>query len=231
MSVIVLIIGPEASFNSQISLQLQMEGYTVGNAVTEQGGLRKLHAELPAVLILDVSMTTADMNGWRFCEDIRAVSNLPIIIISDSGDGANQAKALELGVDGYLVKPFERKALAAEIEAALRKPEASLVEKGAVLRADENLLINFCARRVKVRGHLIALTSTEFDLLSCLARKPGRLFTSEELLELVWDGKKVNRSAVKAYIWRLRRKIEENPRKPQYILTRRGIGYFFKQLS
>ena len=231
MSVMVLIIGPDDRSNSQISLQLQMEGYAVGTAVTEQAVLRKLHAELPAVLILDVSITKADMNGWRLCQDIRAFSNLPIIMISDSDDEADRAKALELEVDGYLVKPFDRKALVAEIEAALRKPEASMVEKGVVLRVDENLMINLCARRIKVRGQSIALTSKEFELLSCLARNAGRLFTSEELLELVWDGKKANRTALKAYIWRLRQKIEENPRKPQYILTRRGIGYFFKQLS
>lgn len=99
------------------------------------------------------------------------------------------------------------------------------------LHVHENLWIDFATRQVRVKGDIIDLTPKEFDLLSCLVRNAGRLFTSEELIDLVWDGKKSDRAALKAYIWRLRQKIEETPKRPRYILTRRGVGYFFKKLA
>ncbi len=226
-----LVIGPNAHFNEEISLWLQTKGYTANSATTEAEGLRKLHADIPILFLIDVSGTTAEMNGWQFCQGVRAVSDLPIIVITAADDQDSRTKMAEMEIEGHLVKPLTQKALIAEIKDVLQRAALSTSEKGVILYVDENLSVNLCARQIEVRGHSVNLTPKEFELLSCLVKEAGRLFTSDELLERVWNGEDANRAALKAYIWRLRQKIEETPHCPQYILTRRGVGYFFKPLS
>ncbi len=231
MSESILVIGPNAHFNEEASLWLQANGYEVNSATTEAEGLHKLHADIPILFLIDVSETTTEMDSWQFCQGVRAVSDLPIIVVIAAHDRDSQTRAAALEIDGCLVKPLAPEELMAEVKNILQRAALSTSEKGVMVYVDENLSVNLCARQVKVQDRSINLTPKEFDLLSCLLREAGRLFTCDELLEQVWNGEKANRAALKAYIWRLRQKIEESPHTPQYILTRRGIGYFFKPLS
>jgi DNA-binding response OmpR family regulator len=227
----ILVIGPNAHFNEETSLWLQAKGYEVNSATTEAEALRKLHADIPILFLIDVSETATEMDSWQFCQSVRAVSDLPIVVITAVDDQDSRTRVAELDVDGYLVPPLTPETLITEVKSVLQSASLSTSKKGVMLYIDENLSVNLCARQVEVRGRFINLTPKEFDLLSCLVKDAGRLFTCDELMEQVWNGEEANRAALKAYIWRLRQKIEQSPHQPQYILTRRGIGYFFKPLS
>lgn len=226
----ILVVGPNAHFNEEIRVWLQAKRYGVNSATTEAESLRKLHANIPILFLIDVSETTPELDGWQFCRGVRAISDLPIILITAVDDQDSRTRMAELEV-GCLVKPLAPEALIAEVKTVLQRASLSTSEKGVMLHVDEDLSVNLCARQIEVRGRSINLTPKEFELLSCLVKDAGRLFTSDELVEQVWNGKDANRAALKAYIWRLRQKIEESPHQPQYILTRRGIGYFFRSLS
>lgn len=221
MGAAILMVGSD---DYRTSLWLREEGYTVNTALNEEEALSRLHSETPMLLIVDVS--AAGLDGWEFCRDVRSLSSLPLITIADVEREGDRAKAKEL-VSLHLIRPFDRQTLMAGFRAAMDIAEKE-AEKGEIaLYSDEELWVGLCSHSLRVRGRRVYLTPTEFALLSYLIRNAGQLSSREELLRTIWGGENARRSALKAYIWRLRQKIESDPYNPKYILTRRSIGYIF----
>ena len=230
MSLSILVYGPDEKTNEEIARQLHNDGYAINTATRETEALRKLHSDIPGLIVVDMSTNVVGWEGLRFCQNVRAVSEVPLALISDPEDDKNRKWAVQLGEHTHLVELPARRVLA-KIQEILGRTVMPSGPTRMSLHIHEGLWVDFATRQVRVKGEAIDLTPKEFDLLSCLVRNAGRLFTSEELIDLVWAGKKSDRAALKAYIWRLRQKIEETPKRPRYILTRRGVGYFFKKVA
>lgn len=230
MSLAILIYGPDVETNEEIAKQLRSDGFAVNTAVEEREALRKLHNDIPGLIIVDINDGDDAQTGkYRFCRNIRAVSDVPLALIANPDDKLIQELVEELGTQNTHLVELPARRVVNRVEDILGHTISPAVPSRMSLHVSEGLWIDFATRQVRARGNVIDLTPKEFELLSCLARNAGRLFTSEELIELVWGGEKSDRAALKAYVWRLRQKIEETPKRPRYILTRRGVGYFFKK--
>ena len=190
-------------------------------------GLRLLYQHQPDLVIMDVMMPA--LSGWEVCQRIRDVSTVPIIFITAKGSHEDRVKGLKLGADDYLVKPFVAAELHARVEAVLRRIRMPPPVKHQVLHfGNGELIIEPGARKVMVRGKPVDLTLAEYRLLLFLAERAGRVLSADILTDELWpDDPDANVDNVRWHIWRLRRKIEEDPDDPQYILTERGLGYRF----
>ena len=230
MSLCILVYGPEDKINEEIARQLRNSGYAVNTATNDLEAVRKIHSDIPGLIVVNMSADGPEWTGAHFSRLVRAVSQVPLALIAEPGGEIPQKLLNDLGEQTYVAELPTRRVLS-RIEEILGRTVMPSLPSRMSLHVHENLWIDFATRQVRVKGDMIDLTPKEFDLLSCLVRNAGRLFTSEELIDLVWEGKKSDRAALKAYIWRLRQKIEETPKRPRYILTRRGVGYFFKKLA
>lgn len=229
MSLAILIYGTDEETNEQIAKQLRNGGFSVNTAVEETEALRKLHNDIPGLIIVDLNDANSQFGKRHFCRNVRAVSEVPLALICDPRNQENQRLAEELEIENTYLVELPARRVVTRVEDILGHTMAPVLPSRMSLHIGDGLWIDFATRQVRAKGNVIDLTPKEFELLSCLARNAGRLFTSEELIDLVWAGKKSDRAALKAYIWRLRQKIEETPKRPRYILTRRGVGYFFKR--
>ncbi len=211
-------------------IQQSMErlGYEVVTASNGATGIALVHEKQPHLIILDLMMP--HMDGWETCRAIRGFSKTPIIILSARGSQQDILKGLKMGADDYLVKPFYPEELQARIDAVLRRIRmpGSDSDKIPLRFGDSDLIIDPGNRQVLVQNKVIDMTPTEYDLLLYLARHADRVLPIELIFENVWPYyADASLNSVKWYIWRLRRKIEEDPRHPRYILTEHGIGYRF----
>ena len=176
-------------------------------------------AERPDLVLLDVMLPGLD--GVSVCKQLRAESDVPIIMMSAKTDSVDVIAGLEAGADDYVTKPFENSVLLARVKARLRRqePEPELLAIG-------DLRIDLAAHEVKRADSLVHLTPLEFELISLLARKPHQVFSREELLEIVWGYRhSADTRLVNVHIQRLRSKVERDPENPEIILTVRGVGY------
>jgi two-component system, OmpR family, response regulator VicR len=229
MSLAILVYGPDGETNEEIAKQLRSDGFTANTAVEEREALRKLHNDIPGLIIVEINDDDAESGRRRFCRNVRAVSDVPLALIADPDSETNQDLVKELGtVNTHLIELPARRVVN-RVEDILGHTVSPAIPSRMSLHVSEGLWIDFASRQVRAKGNIIDLTPKEFELLSCLARNAGRLFTSAELIEMIWGGETNDRSALKAYVWRLRQKIEETPKRPRYLLTRRGVGYFFKK--
>lgn len=213
-------------------LQLMMESlkhdnYEVDLAPNGIEGLRLLKEKKPHLIILDIMLP--DMDGWEVCRRIRKVSTIPIIMLTALGSRSDIVRGLQAGADDYLVKPFHKDELLARTSAVLRRVNMPPPSPEAPLRfGNGQLVIDPADRQVTVDGENVVLTPTEFELLLFMVHRPGRILSTELIFENVWSyDTEANIESVKWYVWRLRKKIEKDPGKPQYIITERGIGYRF----
>ena len=221
-----LIIDDDQRLLEALALYFDKQGYQIFTASEGSEGLRQLYQVHPDLVILDIMLPHID--GWKVCERIRMMTNVPIIMLTARGQEADRVKGLEMGADDYVAKPFSLRELAARVEAVLRRSQAAPEQRDEVLYADDYLVID--AGRVEVRcaGQPISLTATEQRVLFLLARNKGRLLTTRQILTNVWGlGYSDEADYVRLYIWRLRQKIEPVPDEPRYILTEHGIGYRF----
>jgi len=222
----VLVIDDEEALVQLIRLCLEDEGYRVVVAGDGLQGLRLLQEECPDLIVLDVMLPR--MNGWETCQRIRDCSDVPIIMLTAMGANADKVRGLDLGADDYLTKPFNLSELAARVRAALRRYQRPLTET-ALMRIDDRLILDQARRRVIVDGKRIELSPLEYRVLSCLLDNADCVLTHRSLLTQVWGWEYMDETSyVKVYIHHLRRKIEQNPHKPRYILTERGLGYRFR---
>lgn len=180
------------------------------------------------LIVLDLVMTGLD--GFGVCQQIRQQSSVPILVLSGRQSDQDKVRALDLGADDYLTKPFNRDELLARVRALLRRARQSI--STAPVIEDERIRIDFERRLVEVDGQEIRLTPTEYGLLEQLATNPGKLMTHSVLLQRVWGPEYRNElDYLRVFIRRLRRKIERDPSEPQYILTEPRAGYRFRSLN
>ncbi len=213
-------------------LRLMREALTKADfeVVTAANGidaLQELYAKQPDLILLDVMMPR--MDGWETAERIRQVNRVPIIMLTAKDEESDKLKGFEQGVDDYVTKPFSFAEIVARVNAVLGRARQVPVDHKPKRYVSGNLVIDTDARRVTKAGKVIELTPTEYRLLATLAENGGRVLSHEQLLNKVWGYEYGEDTGyVKRYIWYLRRKIENDPRKPEHILTERGFGYLFQ---
>jgi len=213
-----------------IRRSLDVAGYEVTLAPDGASAIRLFHRTQPHLVILDLMMP--DMSGYDVCNRLRDISTVPIIMLTALSAQEDIIKGLNLGADDYVVKPFLGKELLARVQAALRRTRMAPPLPDMPLRfGDGDLIIDPDNRQVLAYGEPVDLTPTEYDLLLFLAQSGGRIMPADAILKHVWaHDKKAKVDGVKWYVWRLRNKIEKDPRNPSFITTERGIGYRFALL-
>jgi DNA-binding response OmpR family regulator len=222
----ILVVDDETKITQLTRDYLESAGFRVLTAHDGLSALTTAKAEKPDLLVLDLGLPKKD--GLDVTREIRKESHLPIIMLTARGEESDKLVGLELGADDYIVKPFSPKELVARVRAVLRRAEteptaAEIIRVGAVTLDVPRL-------RASRAEQTIDLTPTEFQLLAALAAQPGRVFTRAQLLDAV-RGVAVEsyERAIDAHIKNIRRKLEPDPRQPQYILTVYGIGYKFAE--
>lgn len=221
-----LIIDDDVSLVTALSLYFSKLGYVVLSAHDGLSGLQQLFKYHPDLVLLDIMMP--DMNGWETCQRIRELTDVPLIILSARDQEVDRVTGLKLGADDYVNKPFSMKELAARTEALLRRSGVERETAKPIFFADDNLIIDSCRWEVRCKGQAVDLTSTERRFLFFLVQHANHVLPHEQILAHVW-GAEYSRETyyTKLFVWRLRRKIEPDPKHPRYILTERGIGYRF----
>lgn len=219
----ILVIEDDRSLREGLLLNFELQGYRVESAADGEDGMRKAFDLQPDLIVLDIMLP-----GWSGLDILAELrdrhQDVPVLILSARGTTDNKVEGLNTGADDYLAKPFELPELLARVEAMLRRSRADLPsETGFSFGA---VTIDRQDRRVTVDGEEVQLSAREFDLLCFLALFPGRPRTREEILNNVWgwdfDG---SPRTVDNFVLSLRRKLEKDPRHPNYILTAHGVGY------
>lgn len=226
----VLLVDDEKLLVKGLKRSLEQEGFKVLVAYDGEEALQQYRRGGAELIILDIMLPK--ISGLEVCQEIRKETDIPIIMLTAKGEDVDKIVGLELGADDYMTKPFNTRELIARIKAVLRRSDAQNTLATAQVLRVEDIIIDTAKRTVERDGQPIELTAKEFDLLYLLARNPGRVFTRDHLLELVWDLEYYGDSrTVDVHVRRLREKIETNPRHPQYVLTKWGVGYHFKEYS
>ncbi len=226
----ILVVDDEPRIIEAVGMNLDLEGYQVSGASNGCEALQKLTEDLPDLVILDVMMP--EMDGFETLREIRQVSTVPVIMLTVRGEEIDKVKGLDLGADDYITKPFSPKELVSRVRAVLRRVEMPSPAPKTQIRVDDDLSIDFSQRKVIVRGEEVHLRPTEYRLLYHLVSNAGRVLTHENLLRRVWGYEYRDEDHyLWLYITYLRRKIEEDPKHPKYILGERGIGYRFKEFG
>lgn len=225
----VLIVEDDGDIANLIALYLRKDSYEAEIAPTGEKALESLHEKSWDLFLLDLNLP--GMDGFRVLEEIRACSKSPVIVVTARSDDADAIYGLGAGADEYVTKPFSPKVLVARVRAMLRRAasggETSDGQSGRVSFGDFELDMGSCV--LKQRGRQIAVPPKEFDLLCYLVRNAGTPHTPEEIYAQVWETPFGDLASVAVHIQRLRRRIEPNPRSPEYICTQRGYGYLFNR--
>jgi len=221
----ILVVDDEARMVQFIKMNLELEGFRVGNAGDGYQALEKVVHELPDLVVLDVMMP--DMDGFETLKKIREISSVPVIFLSVKGEEFDRVHGLDLGADDYIVKPFSTREFAARIRAVLRHlPDAYL--RGPQEITKGQLKVNFVNHKVSLAGKTLHLTPTEFKMLGALIREPERVFSRAQLVEKAfgYDYEGFDRS-IDFHILNLRRKLNPDPSHSTYINNIYGTGYTF----
>jgi two-component system KDP operon response regulator KdpE len=200
--------------------------FDVLSALDGREGLQKLYDERPDLVVLDIAIPKLD--GWQVIQRIRELSGVPIIVLTARIREEERVRGLKLGADDYVVKPFSLKELEARVEAVLRRAREGKPTRTGILFSDGELVVDADRLAVTRNGRHIDLTPTELRLLLYFAENTGRVLTHQQILEKIWGPDYSDDvDYVKLFVYRLRRKIESDPKHPRYIITERGIGYRF----
>lgn len=225
----ILVVDDEHGIVNILKYNLQKEGYEVFCAYDGEEGYESAVKNDPDLILLDVMLPK--MDGFEVCKKIRAIKNVPIIMLTARADEIDKVLGLELGADDYCTKPFSNRELMARVKANLRRtsPETKPADESEVLKFD-GLTIDLGKYEAIKDGKVLDLTFREFELLKFLALSPEKIFSREILLEKVWGYEYYgDMRTVDVTVRRLREKLENNPAEPRYIVTKRGIGYCFKK--
>jgi DNA-binding response OmpR family regulator len=206
-------------------LSLGIEVYTAANG---QEGLRQFFNQRPDLVLLDIRMPI--MDGWQTCQEIRKLSDVPIIMLTTFHRDDEVIRGLNLGADDFVSKPFNSEVLIARTKAALRRAELPSETRKPISYNDNYLVVDLENRRVHVYGRPVKLSAREYDLLTLLLTNAGRVLTYEQILDRVWGWEyRDNTDYIHVYLSHLRRKIEKDPKNPRYLITEHGIGYRFEK--
>jgi two-component system KDP operon response regulator KdpE len=220
----ILIVDDEPQITRVLRTALSTQGYLLQIAANGVEGMEAVHNWKPDLVITDVSMP--QMNGVELCREIRAISQIPIIVLSVRSHDPMKIEALDAGADDYVTKPFSIQELQARVRAQLRRSSITSEEVEQVISVGD-FLIDIPQHRVVVRGQDVHLTPKQFDLLVCLARHPGQVLTHRTLLHAVWGTNADQPEYLRVNIGQLRKKIEVSE-EPRYIVTEPWIGYRFR---
>lgn len=222
----ILVVDDEPRYIRAIQINLEASGYEVITARDGQTAIELTASEEPDLILLDIRMVGLD--GYEICQRIREFSAVPIIMLTALAEDADKVAGLDVGADDYVTKPFSADELLARVRAVLRRVELSERQDPSSTFQAGDLLVDLAQQRVFVRSQEVNLTPTEYRLLCELVRQAGRVLMPEYLLEKVWGmGYEGENRLLWQAVHRLRRKIERDPRNPQHIQTRPGIGYVF----
>ncbi len=220
----ILIVDDEPQITRVLRTALSTQGYALRIAPNGIEALAIAHQWKPDLVITDLAMP--EMNGVELCRELRAVSQVPIIVLSVRNQDRMKIEALDAGADDYVTKPFSIQELQARVRAQLRRSTAAAAEEEPVIALGD-FTIDLPQHRVVVRGQEVHLTPKQFDLLIVLARHPGQVLTHRTLLHAVWGTNADQPEYLRVSIGQLRKKIEASE-EPRYILTEPWIGYRFR---
>lgn len=227
----ILIIEDEKPISDIVKFNLQKEGFDIITAYDGKEGLDMALSQNPDLIILDIMLPS--MNGFDICKKIREHSNVPIIMATAKEEEVDKVLGLEFGADDYITKPFSIRELTARVKANLRRTAMPVVNNEVRTHRDfiksGSLSIDIAKYEVSKDGSIVPLTVREFELLKFLATQQEQVFSREQLLERVWGYEYYGDiRTVDVTVRRLREKIEDDSAKPNYVMTRRGVGYYFK---
>ncbi|GAA1413653.1 DNA-binding response regulator [Glutamicibacter uratoxydans] len=216
----ILVVDDDEALSEMIGIVLQNDGFDASFCYDGSGALEAFREANPDLVLLDLMLPGID--GIEVCKQIRAESDVPVVMLTAKSDTADVVRGLESGADDYVPKPFKPAELVARVRARLRPSETHAAE---TLQVGE-VSIDVAGHRVTRSGQVVSLTPLEFDLLVTMARKPWQVFSREQLLEAVWGYRHAaDTRLVNVHVQRLRSKIEVDPEKPAIIQTVRGVGY------
>jgi two-component system KDP operon response regulator KdpE len=220
----VLVVDDEPQITRVLRTVLTSHGYQVQTAAEGQAALTNFNEWHPELVITDLFMPR--MDGLELCKRIRAVSAVPIIVLSVKGDERAKVEALDSGADDYVTKPFGTDELLARVRAALRRSQGGPADVPSFDAGD--FRVDLEGRRVHVNGNEVRLTPKEFDLFVYLARHPNKVITHRTLLEAVWgEASQEQPEYLRVFMGQLRKKLEPDPSNPRYLVTEPWVGYRF----
>lgn len=221
----VLIIDDDTRLSAMLSDYLAENGFRVRAVATARAGLDEIGRSPPDAVILDVMLP--DLDGFETCRRIRAVSTVPVLMLTAKGDETDRIVGLEIGADDYLPKPFNPRELLARMKAVLRRHAMPAAERQRVLRFGR-LEIDPGSRKVRIDDRECAMTSYQFDILVALAENAGHILSRDQLMDLVrgTEQEAFDRS-IDVHVSRIRAAIETDPKHPRRVITVRGAGYVF----
>ena len=221
----ILLVDDEPLILKGLKYTLEQEGYETDSAMDGEEALEKFGRDSFDLILLDVMLPKLD--GLSVCQRIREQSNVPIIMLTAKGEDMDKILGLEYGADDYMTKPFNILEVKARIKTILRRANGMPMEEKKVVRV-RDLEVNLLKRTVALAGRDVRLTAKEFDLLHMFITNRGKVFSREEMLETVWKYDYAGEDrTVDVHIRRLREKIERDTSKPEFILTKWGVGYYF----
>ncbi len=224
----ILIVEDEKPIADIVKFNLEKEGYKVEVAGDGEEALKKVSQMNPDLVLLDVMLPKLD--GFQVCRKIRENFSMPILMLTAKEEELDKVLGLEMGADDYITKPFGMRELLARVKANLRRINIADGDQKTDVIVSGELSIDFNKYEVKKEAEIVELTSREFELLKFLATQAELVFTREQLLKEVWGYEYYGDiRTVDVTIRRLREKVEENSSSPKYIMTKRGVGYYFRR--
>ena len=223
----ILVVDDEKLLVKGMKFNLENEGYEVECAYDGAAAVELAREGKLDLIILDLMMPEVD--GLEACMRIREFSNVPVIMLTAKSEDADKLMGFECGADDYLTKPFNVLELKARVRALLRRAAGVQRSRGAVLQSGD-LVLNTEERTAARAGESVELTAKEYDLITLLMRNPRRVYSRENLMNVVWGYSYAgDYRTVDVHIRRLREKLEKNPAEPEHIMTKWGVGYYFKE--
>ena len=222
----ILVVDDEELLVKGIRFNLQNDGYEVICGYNGLEACRLAKQETPDLIVLDVMMP--EMDGLTACGQIRQFSDVPIILLTAKADDMDKLMGFENGADDYLTKPFNILELKARIKALLRRSVANAPHENLLTAG--SITLDLDARNAYRAGELVELTAKEFDVMEFLMRNSNHVYSREALLDTIWSNDyRSDIRTVDVHIRRLREKLEDNPAEPNHIMTKWGVGYYFKK--
>ncbi len=221
-----LIVDDERLLVKGLKFNFEQDGYEVETASDGLEAVKLAKNRNIDLIILDLMLPK--MDGLQVCQKVRETSNVPIIMLTAKSDDMDKIMGLDYGADDYMTKPFNILELKARVKAILRRKQTG--EKNADLNKSQNVILDFRTRQVTVDGRVISLTVKEYDIMDLFISNPGRVYSRDDLLDIIWGNTKTGDArTVDVHMRRLREKIEPDPAQPKYIMTKWGVGYYFKE--
>ena len=222
----ILVVDDEPEIRKAVSASLQAQGYEVHAAADGEEALRLAAIALPDLVILDLMMPV--MDGLETCRRLRAWTDVPILVLSARSQEAQKVRALDLGADDYLTKPFGMDEMTARIRAALRRHRRARPAEAPVFTASD-VTVDYARRLAFKEGRELKLTPHEYEILRFMTQNAERVLTHRQVLAAVWGPEDVEETQyLRVHVSHLRQKIEDNPARPRFIVTEPGVGYRFR---